>query len=64
MSIFSSILSILSSRQRPVHKGKYPMEKIKRVDQPTTKITDEVPRIPKRANFFQRAGLDISPSKC
>jgi hypothetical protein len=31
------------------------MEKIKRVSDTTTKITDSVPRMPKRAHFFQRA---------
>lgn len=44
-------------KPRPTHLGKYPMEKIKRVDKPTTKITDEVPRIPHRANFFIRASF-------
>lgn len=33
------------------------MEMIKRVDRPTTRITDDVPRMPKRANFFVRSGL-------
>jgi reductive dehalogenase len=38
------------------------MERIKRVDEPTTLITDEVPRIPRRANFFVRAGFgDLGP---
>ncbi len=44
-------------RKRPVHLGTYPMEKIKRVDKSTTRITDNVPRIPQRANFFRRAAF-------
>ncbi len=36
--------------------GRYPMETVKRVARPTTAINDEeVPRVPKRANFFERA---------
>ena len=35
--------------------GKYRMEKIRRVPQTTTLITDDVPRMPKRANFFTRS---------
>jgi len=31
-----------------MHLGKYPMEKIRPVEQPTTKITADVPRIPQR----------------
>ncbi|MFQ5613210.1 MAG: reductive dehalogenase, partial [Anaerolineae bacterium] len=51
-----------SFRQRPLHLGKYPMEKIKRVEQPTTRITDQVPRVPQRANFFTRARFgDLGP---
>ena len=43
-------------RRRPSHLGPYPMERIKRVDVPTTLIfEDEVPRVPKRAAFFERA---------
>ena len=42
--------------RRPSHLGKYPMETVKRVDKPTTLILDdEVPRVPKRAAFFERA---------
>ncbi len=42
--------------QRPVHLGRYPMEQIKRVDQPTTLILrDEIRRVPKRADLFTRA---------
>jgi len=41
---------------RPLHLGRYPMEKIKRVDEATTLIiADEVPRVPKRAAWFERA---------
>lgn len=42
--------------KRPTHLSRYPMETVKRVDRPTTLILDdEVPRVPKRAAFFQRA---------
>ncbi len=40
-----------------MHLGQYPMEAIKRVDEPTTKITNDVPRMPKRANFFVRSAF-------
>ena len=43
-------------RRRRTHLSRYPMEKIRRVDEPTTLIfEDEVPRVPKRAAFFERA---------
>ena len=42
--------------RRPSHASRYPMEQVKRVERPTTLILDdEVPRVPKRAAFFQRA---------
>ncbi len=42
--------------KRPTHYSKYPMEQVRRVDQPTTLIfDDEVPRVSKRAGFFDRA---------
>jgi reductive dehalogenase len=42
-------------RRRPGAWGRYPMEKVKRVEEPTTLIIDdEVPRLPKRANGFYR----------
>ncbi len=42
--------------QRASHLSRYPMETVKRADRPTTLILDaEVPRVPKRAAFFQRA---------
>jgi reductive dehalogenase len=42
--------------RRPSHASRYPMEKIRRVNEPTTRIAEnEVPRVPKRANFFTRA---------
>lgn len=45
-----------SDGRRPTHLGKYPMEKIKRVPETTTLILDdEIPRVPKRASFFERA---------
>ena len=41
---------------RPSHYSRYPMETVKQVDRPTTLIIDdEVPRVPKRAAFFERA---------
>ncbi len=48
-------MNIFSQRKRPLHLGKYPMEKIRRVQQTTTRITEQVPRVSKRANFFNRA---------
>jgi ferredoxin len=42
--------------RRATHLSNYPMETVKRVDRPTTLIIDdEVPRVPKRAAFFERA---------
>ncbi|MBO88068.1 MAG: Fe-S protein [Rickettsiales bacterium] len=42
--------------KRPTHMSRYPMEWVKRVEKPTTLILeDEVPRLPKRAAFFERA---------
>lgn len=42
--------------KRASHLGPYPMESVKRVDEVTTLILDnEVPRVPKRAAFFERA---------
>jgi ferredoxin len=42
--------------KRPTHLSRYPMEQVKRVERPTTLILDdEVPRVPKRASFFDRA---------
>jgi reductive dehalogenase len=42
--------------RRPSHGSRFPMEKIRRVPETTTLILeDEVPRVPKRANFFTRA---------
>ncbi len=42
--------------RRASHLSRYPMEQVKRIDRPTTFIIDdEVPRVPKRAAFFQRA---------
>jgi reductive dehalogenase len=50
-------MKIFSKRNRAPHLGKYPMEKIKRVARTTTYISNDVPRVPKRANFFNRAML-------
>ncbi len=42
--------------RRPLHLGRYPMERIPRVDQPTTLVLrDEIQRVPKRADLFTRA---------
>ena len=50
-------LMSLDGWNRPWHLGKYPMEKIKRVDEPTTLIIeDEVERVSARTNFFVRGG--------
>ena len=43
-------------RRRRSDLGGFPMERIKRVDNPTTLVLeDEVPRVPHRAGFFARA---------
>jgi reductive dehalogenase len=42
--------------RRPAAAGRFPMERLRRADAPTTLILEEeVPRVPKRANFFTRA---------
>ena len=42
--------------KRPTHLSRYPMETVQQVERPTTLILDdEVPRVPKRAAFFERA---------
>ncbi len=42
--------------KRKTHLSRFPMETVKRVERPTTLILDdEVPQVPKRAAFFQRA---------
>jgi ferredoxin len=42
--------------KRPVHMGRYEMERIRRVDEPTTLVLrDEIKRMPKRADLFSRA---------
>lgn len=42
--------------RRPSHGSRFPMENIRRAPETTTLILeDEVPRVPKRANFFTRA---------
>ena len=53
----------LNGDHRPLHMGRYPMERIKRVDEPTTLIIeDEVPRVPVRAGGFPRAANgDMGP---
>ena len=50
-------------KNRPYHLGMYPMEKTKRVDQPTTIVdAPNVPRVPKRHDMFMRAALgDLGP---
>ena len=49
------MVQLFSRRSRPIHMGRYPMEKIRRVAEPTTCISPNVPRVPMRANFFTRA---------
>jgi ferredoxin len=42
--------------RRPLHLGRYEMERIKRVDEPTTLVLrEEIRRMPKRADMFSRA---------
>jgi ferredoxin len=42
--------------KRPLHFGRYPMETIRRVAEPTTLvIREEIQRLSKRADFFKRA---------
>jgi len=42
--------------RRPLHLGRYEMERITRVDEPTTLVLrDEIKRMPKRADLFSRA---------
>jgi reductive dehalogenase len=44
-----------AERRRPGEWGRYPMEKVQRVEESTTLIIDdEVPRMPKRSNGFYR----------
>ena len=44
--------------KRSFHLGPYPMEKVRRVARPTTRIDSaEVPRIPKRHDMFNRAEI-------
>lgn len=55
-------MSFFWSRKRLPHQGRYPMESIRRVDQTTTHIGAEIPRVSKRANFFNRARFgDLGP---
>jgi ferredoxin len=42
--------------KRPVHLGRYAVERIRRVDEPTTLVLrEEITRVPKRADLFTRA---------
>jgi ferredoxin len=46
----------LTGQLRPLHMGRYPMEKIKRRDRTTTYINpDQIKRVPQRHEFFSRA---------
>jgi ferredoxin len=49
--------------QRPLHLGRWPMERIRRVAQPTTMIDRaRIQRVPKRADLFTRAlAGDLGP---
>lgn len=53
----------LNGDHRPLHLGRYPMERIRRVPEPTTLIIDdEVQRVPVRAGGFPRAAHgDMGP---
>jgi ferredoxin len=53
----------LAGQDRPWHLGCYPMEKIRRVSEPTTLVVEsEVERVPARHNFFVRARAgDLGP---
>jgi reductive dehalogenase len=50
-------------QRRPFQLGPYPMERVSRVERPTTHIDeDAVPRIPKRHDMFIRAAIgDLGP---
>ncbi len=49
-------MSLLKRRNRPMYLGPYPLEKMRRVDTPTTLIIeDEIKRVPRRADGFERA---------
>ncbi len=51
-----SALERWRQHSRPTYLSKFAMETIDRVERPTTLILDdEVPRVPKRASFFDRA---------
>ena len=51
-----SALERWRQNNRPTHMSKFAMETVDRVERPTTLIIDdEVPRVPKRASFFDRA---------
>jgi reductive dehalogenase len=56
-------LGRLNGDHRRLHLGRYPMERIARVDEPTTLIVDdEVERVPVRAGGFPRAANgDMGP---
>ncbi len=58
----SGIARLLAAR-RPLHLGPYPMERITRVDEPTTLIIpEEIQRVPVRAGGFPRAAHgDMGP---
>jgi len=49
-------MSLTQRKNRPMHLGHYPLEKITRRETPTTLIIeDEVKRVPRRADGFERA---------
>lgn len=53
----------LDGRHRPWHLGRYPMERVRRVDEPTTRVRPELIQRPAaRHNFFVRARAgDLGP---
>jgi reductive dehalogenase len=47
---------LVEEDSRPLHLGAYPMETIKRVDEPTTLVVrQQIKRVSKRGDFFKRA---------
>ena len=53
--MLANLRTLIRGQKRPQHLGKYRMEMVKRVPRTTTHVSDDVPRLPKRANFFMRA---------
>jgi reductive dehalogenase len=58
-----SMLERWSLGRRASHMSRYPMERIRRVPDPTTRVDEaEIPQVPLRASFFNRAARgDLGP---